>query len=63
LVERVVRAGEFRDTVASAPRVNRRLAEVVRRTIDDRRLPIVLSGSCNSLRVLAAEGFVGFSSR
>lgn len=53
-VERVDRAGEFRDTAASAARVNRRLAEVVSRAIADRRLPIVLSGSCNSsLGVLA----------
>jgi arginase len=53
-VERVDRAGEFRDTAASAARVNRRLAEVVRGTIADRRLPIVVTGSCNSsLSVLA----------
>jgi arginase len=47
-VEHVDRAGAFRDTAVSAARVNRMLAEVVRRTIEDGRLPIVLSGSCNS---------------
>jgi arginase len=53
-VERIDRTGEFRDTAASAARVNMRLAEVVRRTIEDGCLPIVLSGSCNSsLGVLA----------
>jgi hypothetical protein len=34
-VERVDRAGEFRDTATSAARVNKRLAEVVRRTVPD----------------------------
>jgi arginase len=47
-VEHVDRAGPFRDTAVSAARVNGMLAEVVRRTIEDGRLPIVLSGSCNS---------------
>jgi arginase len=47
-VEHVERACRFRDTAVSAARVNRMLAEVVRRTIEDGRLPIVLSGSCNS---------------
>jgi len=51
---RVDRDGPFRDTAASASQVNKRLAEVVRRTIEDGRLPIVLAGSCNSsLGVLA----------
>jgi arginase len=53
-VERVDRGGEFRDTATSAARVNRRLAELVHRTVAERRLPIVLTGSCNSaLGVLA----------
>jgi arginase len=53
-VARVERDGPFRDTAASAAAVNKRLAEVVRRVIDDRGLPIILSGSCNSaLGILA----------
>jgi arginase len=47
-VERVDRGGPFRDTPVSAGLVNKQLADVVRRTIADGRLPVVLSGSCNS---------------
>lgn len=53
-VERAGRCGGFRDTASASADVNRQLAAVVRRSLDDRRLPIVLSGSCNScLGVLA----------
>jgi arginase len=53
-VVRIDRDSPFRDTAASAGRVNRRLAEVVRREIEEGRFPVVLSGSCNSsLGVLA----------
>jgi arginase len=53
-VERVDRGRPFRDTATSAARVNRDLADRVRRAVSAGRLPIVLSGSCNSsLGVLA----------
>jgi arginase len=47
-VETVERGAAFRDTAASAARVNKKLADVVARTIDAGRLPVVLTGSCNS---------------
>jgi arginase len=53
-VERIERDAPFRDTAASSARVNGALAQVVRRTVADGGLPVVLSGSCNSaLGVLA----------
>jgi arginase len=47
-VETVDRGGPFRDTAASAAQVNKRLAEVVGQAVGGGRLPVVLSGSCNS---------------
>jgi arginase len=47
-LERVDRRGPFRDTAASAARVNKELADRVRSAVDAGRLPLVLSGSCNS---------------
>ena len=47
-VERVHRAGPFRDTAVSAAAVNRQLADRVRTAVESGRLPLVLSGSCNS---------------
>jgi arginase len=47
-VEPVDRGGPFRDTAASAARVNKQLADRVRSAVDAGRLPVVLSGSCNS---------------
>jgi arginase len=47
-VESVERGAAFRDTATSAARVNKKLAEVVARTVDAERLPVVLAGSCNS---------------
>jgi arginase len=47
-LERVDRGGPFRDTATSAARVNRQLADRVRRAVDAGQLPLVLSGSCNS---------------
>jgi arginase len=47
-VHRVERGEAFRDTAASASRVNKRLAELVRAATEAERLPLVLSGSCNS---------------
>jgi arginase len=44
----VERAAPFRDTAVSAGEVNKRLAEVVAKNIEAGRLPIVLTGSCNS---------------
>ena len=54
-VERVDRDAPFRDTASAAAVVNERLAAVVRRLIDEGRLPLVLAGSCNAaLGVVAA---------
>ena len=47
-VDRVDRGQPFRDTAVSAARVNTELAAAVRRAAHAGRLPIVLSGSCNS---------------
>jgi arginase len=47
-VERIDRGEPFRDTAASAARVNKKLADRVRRAVDAGQLPVVLSGSCNS---------------
>jgi arginase len=47
-VETIDRGAPFRDTAASAAQVNKRLAQVVRQAVDGRRLPVALSGSCNS---------------
>lgn len=47
-LERVDRGAPFRDTAASAARVNSQLADRVRRAVDAGQLPLVLSGSCNS---------------
>jgi len=47
-VDRVERGEAFRDTAASASRVNKHLAELVRAATDAGRLPLVLTGSCNS---------------
>jgi arginase len=47
-VETVERGEPFRDTAASAARVNKELAKQVRSTADAHRLPVVLTGSCNS---------------
>lgn len=53
-VETIGREAPFRDTAVSAAQVNKRLAEVVRKTVHAGELPIVLAGSCNSaLGVLA----------
>jgi arginase len=53
-IESVDRGGPFRDTASSAAQVNKQLAASVQRTVEAARLPIVLSGSCNSaLGVLA----------
>jgi arginase len=47
-VERVDRGTPFRDTATSAAQVNKQLADRVRHAVDAGRLPVVLSGSCNS---------------
>jgi arginase len=47
-VERVDRGAPFRDTAVSAAHVNNRLADRVRSAVESGRLPVVLSGSCNS---------------
>jgi arginase len=47
-VDRVERADPFRDTAASAAKVNTQLAAVVRDVVSSGGLPLVLSGSCNS---------------
>jgi arginase len=53
-VETIRRDEPFRDTAASAARVNALLAGVVRDAVDAGELPIVLAGSCNTaLGVLA----------
>lgn len=53
-VERVGRGRPFRDTAVSAATVNKQLAARVREASSAGRLPVVLSGSCNSaLGVLA----------
>jgi arginase len=53
-IESVDRGGPFRDTASSAAQVNKGLAASVHRAVEKARLPIVLSGSCNSaLGVLA----------
>jgi arginase len=48
VVERVSRGAPFRDTATSAARVNKNLAARVGDAVAAGRLPIVLSGSCNS---------------
>jgi arginase len=48
MVEHVSRGAPFRDTATSAGRVNKELAARVRAAVSSGRLPIVLSGSCNS---------------
>lgn len=47
-VEHVQRDAAFRDTATAAASVNKQLAHVVGRTIEAGRLPVVLTGSCNS---------------
>jgi arginase len=47
-VEQVDRGARFRDTATSSALVNKQLAAVVRRVTDAGRLPVVLTGSCNS---------------
>jgi arginase len=47
-VEEVDRGAVFRDTATAAAHVHKQLAGVVRRAIDVGRLPVVLTGSCNS---------------
>jgi arginase len=47
-LERIERGAPFRDTASSAAEVNKRLAAAVRNANDAGRLPLVLSGSCNS---------------
>lgn len=42
-VERIDRGGPFRDTAASAARVNKKLADRVRRAVDAGQLPVVLT--------------------
>ncbi len=59
-VEKVERGEPFRDTAVSAARVNRALATHVRAAADAHRLPVVLSGSCNSaMGVLAGLDHAG----
>jgi arginase len=54
VVETIDRGGLFRDTAASAAQVNERLADIVGDAVTGGRLPVILSGSCNSaLGVLA----------
>lgn len=53
-VETIERGEPFRDTAASAARVNAQLAAAVRRAVEANELPLVLAGSCNAaLGVLA----------
>lgn len=53
-IERASRRTAFRDTASSSAEVNRELAAIVRRAVGSDRLPVVLTGSCNScLGVLA----------
>ena len=47
-VETIERGAPFRDTASSAAQVNKRLATAVRDACGAGRLPLVLSGSCNS---------------
>jgi len=47
-IETVARDAPFRDTAASAARVNKSLAATVRGAVDRGDLPIVLAGSCNA---------------
>jgi arginase family enzyme len=55
------RGEPFRDTAASAARVNKQLASVVRKAVDAGQLPIVLAGSCNSsLGVVAGFDHAAF---
>jgi arginase len=48
VVEHVSRGAPFRDTATSAARVNKELAARVGAAVAAGRLPVVLSGSCNS---------------
>jgi arginase len=62
-VERVDRGEPFRDTAVSAATVNRQLAACVRKASDAGRLPVVVTGSCNSaLGVLAGLDHARFGS-
>ena len=47
-LETIERGAPFRDTASSAAQVNKRLATAVRDACGAGRLPLVLSGSCNS---------------
>ena len=47
-IETVARDAPFRDTAASAARVNKSLAATIREAVDRGDLPIVLAGSCNA---------------
>jgi arginase len=47
-VETIERGALFRDTGSASQDVNRRLASAVRTAVGSGRLPVVLSGSCNS---------------
>jgi arginase len=47
-LETIDRGEPFRDTAASAARVNKQLAAVVRKAVDAGQFPIALAGSCNS---------------
>ncbi len=59
-LETIDRGEPFRDTAASAARVNKQLAAVVRKAVDAGQFPIVLAGSCNSsLGVVAGFDHAG----
>ncbi len=46
-VERVERAGSFRDSASASLAVNRHLAPIVRQAMAARQLPVILAGSCD----------------
>jgi arginase len=59
-LDKIDRGEAFRDTAVSAAQVNKQLADRVRGAVDAGRLPVVLSGSCNSaLGVLAGFDHAG----
>jgi arginase len=59
-LETIDRGEPFRDTAASAARVNKQLADVVRKAVYAGQFPIVLAGSCNaSLGVVAGFEHAG----
>jgi arginase len=59
-LETIDRGEPFRDTAASAARVNKQLAAVVRKAVDAGQFPIALAGSCNSsLGVVAGFDHAG----